>query len=542
MSSSLFQRISKLENSQKIRSQNHIWFYDDRTEIYALDENGKKKNHIYVPSNTGRIFSQDNSFVQLVMGPYGSGKTTMCLQKIVEKAAQMPKWHNGRRKSRCIIIRNTSPELYSTTLKSWLAWFGEMGDVKPRKKPILTYEHVFSDSEGVIELELMFIALDRDDDIRKLKSLEATMAYINELSEVPQSVLSHLKGRLNGRYPSRAFCNEYYWSGIFADTNPPDEDHWIYRDFEINKVEGYKIFKQPPGLIKDEYGDWIDNRSADNAVNLAKHSHDNSNILVYDYYRKLATGQSEEFIKVFCLGKYGLVESGKRVYPEYNDDFHSIDNIEAIQGEPIHLTWDGGLTPACVVIQLSSRGQLIILKEYLAEDMGVRSFAENVVIPSLRKDFPYHPILINYNNSGIVNMLGLSIGDPSGVRREEVFGNFSFIGELNELGIKTEPARTNLIDPRINAVKYFLNKSPDGKPGLLLDRKKCPIIRKGFINGYVYKRLSVSGDERYRNEPDKNKFSHPHDCIQYGALEFAGNSTEVVKKQYVSMYNPTFRM
>lgn len=539
MTVDLKKRVLNLENANQVKSSQHIIFLPGETQIHSTNEMGKKQNRLYIPSRTGLEFEQDDSFVQLVMGPYGSGKTTMCLQKIVKKACDMPVWHNGRRRSRWIIIRNTSPELHSTTLKSWMSWFSELGDIRQRQKPVLTLEHTFNDGNGVIELELMFIALDRDDDIRKLKSLEATGAYINELSEVPQGVLSHLKGRLNHRYPSRAFCSEYYWSGVFCDTNPPDEDHWIYRDFDLKPVEGYKIFKQPPGLIKvDDV--WEDNREADNAINLAHPDRSDRNKLIYDYYSKLASGQSEEFIKVYCLGQYGIVGLGKKVYPEYNDDIHSRDTIDAIQGEPLHLGWDGGLTPACIVIQMTSRGQMLVLKEYTAEDMGARTFAESVVIPFIQKDFPYNPIISPYE--GATNCLGLSRADPSCVQRDQIVAEFSFIGELNSVGIPTIPASTNKIDTRISAVRFFLNRMSDGKPCFLLSRRGCPILRKGFAKDYVYKRIAVSGDERYKDTPDKGMSSHPHDALQYIALEFASDriSKENIKKQ-PNMYNPVMR-
>ncbi len=35
---------------------------------------------------------------------------------------------------------------------------------------------------------------------------------------------------------------------------------------------------------------------------------------------------------------------------------------------------------------------------------------------------------------------------------------------------------------------------------------------------YGYKRLQVVGEERFRDVADKNKFSHPHDALQYAAL------------------------
>ncbi len=386
----------------------------------------------------------------------------------------------------------------------------------------MTYEHRFNDGLGVIELELIFIALDRPDDVRKIKSLELTGAYLNELSELPQNVLSHFKGRVNGRYPSKGFCQESYWSGIIADTNPPDEDHWIFKDFETNSSPNYQVFHQPSGLIetngqllKDQDGNYIQNPEADNVDHLSN-----------SYYPRLAEKQSEGFIKVYCCGKYGLVESGKRVYPEYDDDLHSVPKLEAIQGEPLYLGWDFGLTPACVVIQLTARGQVRILKEYVAEDMGIKTFAKNIVIPRLAIDFVY-------------NKVGGSEGDPAGAKGDEIMEELSCIGELNTLGIPTNPASTNDPSVRINSVRYFLNLLVDGKPALLLDRSNCPVLRKGFMSGYHFKRMSISGDERYQDKPNKNKYSHPHDALQYVLMKLAGRPPEEGKPKVDPFANNT---
>ena len=125
----------------------------DYAIIYAYPS-----NRIYKPSGTGAIFHDDDSFVRLVMGPYGSGKSTMCIQEIVRRARRMPAWSNGRRRSRWAVVRNTVGELYSTTLQTWLMWFSELGNIRKRQKPILTYEHEFNDGDGVIELEVIFLA------------------------------------------------------------------------------------------------------------------------------------------------------------------------------------------------------------------------------------------------------------------------------------------------------------------------------------------------------------------------------------------------
>lgn len=308
----------------------------------------------------------------------------------------------------------------------------------------------------------------------------------------------------------------------------PDEDHWIYKDFELNPTPNYKIFHQPSGLLmnedgsfqKDKYGNYIANPNCDNYSNLSP-----------DYYVKLAEKRSEGFIKVYCAGRYGIVESGKRVYPEYNDDLHSVPRLEAIQGLPIHLCWDFGLTPACIVFQMTPRGQFRILKEYLAEDMGIRTFAKNVVLPNLPVDFPY-------------NKIGESECDPAGSASDAIMEELSCIGELNQLGIKTNAASTNDVDVRISSVRYFLNSMIDGQPALLLSREGAPVTRKGFINGYHFKRLSVSGDERFQDKPNKNRFSHPHDALQYGAMKFAAERVIDNKKTEtkVDMYNPAMRI
>ncbi len=508
-------RIALIEESRRKGTEKQITINNNEMTIHAIEQ-----DKVYIPTATGSIAHSDDSFVRVIMGPYGSGKSTWAVTEIVRRACAIPKWHSGRRRSRWGIVRNTSGELATTTLATWLAWFEELGDIRKRQKPIMTYEHTFNDGHGIVELELLFIALDRPEDVRKIKSLELTGCYINELSEVPKAALAHMKGRVN-RYPSKAFCQEPYWSGIIADTNPPEDDHWIYKDFEENKFEHHILFKQPPGLIKVD-SRWVRNPGADNSSHLPD-----------NYYEMLAEGQSQEFIKVFCLGEYGSVGFGKRVYPEFNPDFHALDHVPCVQGLDLILGWDFGLTPACVALQLTARGQLLILKEYVADGMGIRSFAESVVVPSLLRDFPY------------CKVGELSIGDPAGNARDAIVEEMSCIGELTSLGIPTIGARTNDIDPRLGSVRYFLNKMVDGKPGLVLDRKGCPTLFKGFVKDYVYNRIAVSGEERYKDKPNKNMSSHPMDALGYACLEIASDrimQDKMGDKKVVDMFNPIMRI
>lgn len=509
---------------KKIEVQQDIFVSPELTTIF-----GAERDYTYIPNPTGEKFHVDDTFVKLIQGPYGSGKSTICLHDIVRRACAMPYWHNGRRRLRCAIVRNTRGELESTTLQTWLQWFGELGVLNKKHQPRIVYEHHFNDGHGIVELELWFLALDKPQDLAKVKSLEVTMVYLNESMEIPGGAISHFKGRLNGRYPSKEFCREPYWSGIVCDTNAPDGDHWQYKMFEESSSDDYKIFHQPEGLvtdekgvpIKDSGGNYIQNTKCDN------HEHMND-----DYYVKMAANETQEFIKVYCLGHYGTVAYGKLVYPEFNSDLHVVPDIQPIQGEPLYLGWDGGFTPACVVVQIGPRGQILVLKEYVAADVSTRIFGEMVVLPGLVRDFPY-----NFNN------LGCSVHDPSGTAGFKIGPEFSPIGELNAIGLKTEPARTNDIEPRIGAVRFFLNRMNGGQPCFLISQKGCPSLIKGFLRDYHYKRIKILGEERYRDVPDKNSSSHAQDALQYVALEVGPTALQTGKPKNESDYsNPVLRI
>jgi hypothetical protein len=51
---------------------------------------------------------------------------------------------------------------------------------------------------------------------------------------------------------------------------------------------------------------------------------------------------------------------------------------------------------------------------------------------------------------------------------------------------------------------------------MLID-PSCKTLIKGFRGGYRYERLKSSGAAAFKDRPAKDKFSHPHDALQYGA-------------------------
>jgi len=433
-------------------------------------------------------YLEDRSPVSLLEGPVGSGKTVAGLMKGFMVSVQQ-KAHLGVRYSRGMVIRNTYPELKSTVIKSFQDWFPE--SIAPIKwdAPI-TATMRFPLSDGTkLDLEIFFLSFDRPDDIGKLKSLEVTWALLSEWNELTKTALDMSSQRV-GRYPG-ARLGGPSWYGVFGDTNMPDDDHYLYTLFEKEKPKGYKLFRQPGGLLLVD-GEYKANPLAENVSNLPGG---------HEYYFRQLAGKNKEWIKVFLLAQYGTVSDGKPIYPEWNDDIHC-KKVSVYPGIPLLLGFDYGLTPACAVCQISPRGQLIVLAELFAKDMGIRQFARDVVRPFLAMNFHDYSFQ--------------AAGDPAGMARSDTDEKTCFM-ELAEEGIACVPAITNSFVGRREAVAKYLTRLVDGQPAFLVD-PSCDMIRRGFNGRYQYRRLQVVGEERYKDVPDKNDFSHLHDALQYAAL------------------------
>lgn len=448
------------------------------------------------PGPIARAYLEDRSPVSLIEGPVGSGKTVATLMKGFTASVQQ-KAHLGVRYSRGVFIRNTYPELKSTVIKSFQDWFPE--NIAPIKwdAPI-SASLKFPLADGTrLECEIYFLSFDRPDDIGKLKGLELTWAALSEANELAKTALDMATGRV-GRYPGQRLGGPS-WYGVFGDTNMPDDDHYIYRLFEKEHPKGFKLFKQPGGLLERD-GEYLPNHAAENIPNLPGG---------HEYYLRQVAGKSKEWIKVFLLAQYGTISDGKAIYPEWNDEIHC-RKVDVLPGIPLLLGFDYGLTPACVICQMSPRGSLHVLAELFAKDMGIRQFARDVVRPFLA---------MNFHGYGFQ-----ACGDPAGMSRSDTDEKTCFM-ELAEEGLACVPASTNGFIGRREAVAKYLTRLVDAKPALIVD-PNCDMIRRGFNGRYQFKRLQVVGEGRYRDVPDKNDFSHLHDALQYAALHSQNMTNE----------------
>lgn len=459
---------------------------------------------VYNAEPTAARLHASTAFVRGLMGPLGSGKSSACVVELIARASRQAP-HRGVRRTRWAIIRSTYPMLKSTTIKTFQEWLPDAQAPLKLDIPITCRWRGLMPDDTWVDAEFIFLALDREADIDKLKSMELTGAWINEAGDdrVPQGILKMLTGRV-GRFPPERWGGPT-WSGIIMDTNPPSDEHWYYRLAEEERPRGYVFFRQPPALIEMADGSYVPNTGQGAGVRPAE----NIRHLPggFDYYLRQIPGKDKEWIKIFIRGDYGVLVEGRPVYSQYRDEVHYAGReLEVYEGLPLWLGWDFGRTPACVFAQLSSRGQLRVIDELFVKDMGIRAFAEQVVRPHLANEYP--------------NMAVISVGDPAGsygVETDEI----TCMMILDELGLPTFPARTNALTPRIEAVELFLKGTVDireNEPSFVLS-SRCKGLRRGFLGAYHFQRVQVGGGERYRDTPAKNDASHPHDGLQYVAME-----------------------
>lgn len=455
---------------------------------------------VYNPTATALKFHNDDSLVRAVMGPVGSGKSSMAAMEILLRSFNQ-NVYKGVRNSRWLAVRNTYNELKTTTIKTLTHWLppAPITHVNANYPPVARMRTTLPDGT-LCDLEVLFIALDTTKDLGKLRSLELSGVWLNEASELEREVLEFAIQR-RGRWPSKD-RGGFNWSGVVMDYNPVPDDHWLYDLFEKESLPGYRLFRQPPALLEVPKTDpntgapipgetmYVGNPDAENIDNHTEG---------YGYYLVQVPGKSEEWIKVFIKGEYGQSTAGRAVYAsEWSDREHLAPRqLDPDKYLPCAIGFDWGLNPAAIFGQISRTGTLCIVDElFPGEDTSLEEFIESWLRP-----------LIVQRYSGI-KLEGF--GDPAGVGRSPLDKRTPFL-LINQAGIACRPARTNDWIPRRDAVAGFLMR----RKGFQLS-PHCKILREGFNRGYRYQKIQTTGN--FKPRPEKNMFSHPHDALQYLAL------------------------
>lgn len=458
------------------------------------------------PGPVAAAFIADQAKLSVIQGPVGSGKSGAACIKIFRHAAEQKADPDGWRRTRWLVVRNSFQQLRDTTTRTWLDWFpaeqfGQFKETAPYRHLVRT---------GDVEMEVIFLALDKPEDEAKLRSLEVTGVWFNEARYIPRELVDAALGRV-GRYPSMARGGPT-WYGVMADTNPPPEDHWIAvmsgqrpipwgvseeEQQRLTRPSGWHFHIQPPALVRerDEDGNligWVHNPARENRANLPA-----------DYYENVAKGRSNDDIAAEAGNEPVPLRKGKPVFPEFREERHvAREALQPSEHAGLMIGVDFGLSPSAILLQ-EVMGRWRALSEVVAmQDMGAKQFGQWLK----RELFQHYP--------GYSVMLA---PDPAGDDRAQT-DETTPIQIMRALGFKVVKPTTNDLALRLDAVREVLSRDVNGEPGLLVS-PACPRLKAALAGGYHYRLVrGASGGSRYDEKPAKDEHSHPADALQYALL------------------------
>lgn len=437
-------------------------------------------------------YGKSRAPVHFIRGPLGGGKTYESIYKMLELCIQQKANKEGIRRSRGVVVRNTYPDLISTVVKDVRDVIPEaIGHMTMGHPPELNLDFDLEDGTRVLA-NIMFLALDKAEDVRKIRGLNTTWVYINEVKEIERANFDMCSARVD-RFPAIGWST---WAGVFGDTNAWDQDHWleeIAQKIARGEITDWQIFVQPPAVIKVN-GKWEVNPDAENPEAVKR-----------GYYAKVLPGKREDWIRVNLANEIGYSFDGKPVHPDYSETFHVAKQDLIPSPGMVYVGLDFGLTPAAVFWQRQPSGQWWGFDELVSQDSPNDKFA--VALKQKVAEW----------KARVPGLMFTFIGDPSGDSRSATDGRTTF--QIYRLaGVPARPASSNDPQVRRDALTRPLTRIVNGQPGLLLS-PSLKWLRKALSGAWCYRRVKVAGSERYKDEAEKNEFSHVGEAAEYGLMD-----------------------
>lgn len=461
----------------------------------------------YTPPPTLSRFIKDHLpgelFYDWVVGPVGSGKTTGIFMKLVYMAGLQKPGPDGIRRTRAVVVRNTSTQLRDTTLNSWFTWFkdGQAGSWRATDKD-------FWLRFGDVECQVMFRPLDTPQDVARVLSLEVTFAIVDEFVEIPQAIIDALSARC-GRYPSAVMGGATNW-GMWGSSNPSTEDNWWFDYLHnsptvIQPGEGVSLhhrlvfdgrntryFLQPSGFSEQ----------AENTEHLPGGR---------AYYTNQAKGKTDAWIKQFLEAEWGYSVAGKPVVGSFNSQVHLSrkplrydPNLDLVMG------YDPGIGGAAGIFgQEDLEGRLHVLGEIITTGLGAGRFINERLRPFLGRLAPdMQPGRFIIAPDPAAN--NRSPNDETTIL-QTIKRHYPVVIETN-----------NRLPLRLEAIDYFATGMVYGLPRLVIDEQACPMLVRALKGGWRY---ALDKKEEIREtgggaRPEKNAYSHPGDGFGYLARYF----------------------
>lgn len=402
-----------------------------------------------------------------ILGPRREGKTDAGIMAMIAHAMRQPA---SVRPIPWVIIRDTMKNLRRSTLENLLSPLP--GSVGEGLRPHL----IVSDMGQRITLPGYWTArlfgIDSMGDISNLQGMNLGGVWLEEPAPAAINEIGHgvLERAWNMAQTSLSWpCK----SRAQITSNYPDEDHWLATRFLPN-APARRLFRIPKG----------------------ENPH-----LKAGYREQMAESLSEDpqLLRRLSLGEFGSINEGIQVTPWFNENDHVSDARLMPNPElPGLRFWDFGLTPACLLAQITPLGQLQIIDGWVGRNQGLRQFIDATVAPMLAS--PKWAAIRQWRD----------IGDPSGWTREQSDATITAGGIMHSI-LKAMLERGPADWPsRREAMHRLLEGSVGAHQPKLLISPQILVLRRGLRGAWHYK----SEEQKL---PHKNFEANACDALSYGA-------------------------
>lgn len=430
-----------------------------------------ERQHVtdFRPNPVQRAFIESRSEADLFCSRRGEGKSTALCWSILYHTRHNPgaNW---------AVVRDTFENLQKSTMKTFFEWFpdGVWGHYHHTKK-------LWTWAEGVAEGTVSFVGMDNPQDASTFLSWELAGIAIDEPAPAAGSAgideMIFDLGMTCLRQPNMQ------WYSVKLATNNPDETHWTYRKFVDEGAEtGYRFF-QPT-------------------------EPENINNLPDGYYERMrkSLAHRPDLVRRFVDGEFGFQQEGIQVTPQWDENRHLATGLSPLRNQDIICLWDFGLTPVCIVTQVTPSGFWLILDSCVMPDGGVTELIEQQVRPLLAGP-RYNLTLGGDEFSARLR----HIGDPAGTTREQTSSERSAVRYIRKaLGGSWRSGPVRFYERR-DGIQRALYQGDLVK----VDRHRAKEVWHALRGGWHY---SQARSGIVSKEPIKN---HPHsdvgDAMGYGA-------------------------
>ena len=404
----------------------------------------------YLAKAKQALFHQSEAKYRLYIGAWRAGKTYAGCQEALKKSYLYP--------NNCGLIgRKDFTDLRDTTIKTFF-------DICPPdfiKSYNKTEHHViFQNGSEILFRELK--------DGTGLGSLDLGWFYIDEAEEVDEGIFTRLQGRLSKKNAGK--------TKGWLTSNPPNENHWIFNTFELNKDPEY--------------------------FTVHASTYENREHLPEGYIEDLEK-LPPSWRKKYLEGQYGFTPDGTSYYQGYQEFIHK-RTLTWNPDLPLHCGWDSGKRHPAFVVTQWDRVTWKILAEILGSNITIQNFVDLQIIPFLNTKFPNANLI---HCGGPEFMMGNDKSDSTSYAILQSKGI--------ELNIKHSEysLRKEIIEKKLNTVLI-------GIPTLQVD-SSCKIINDGFLGGYRYPKKTEGQEFSGKHElPFKDGFyEHLMNALEYIAVQ-----------------------